>query len=207
MDANPNPYAAPVASLDTVSGAGAARVGFWLRVAATVIDAVVVWVVAFVLRDVVTSLIPGYLAESAARTKASMDPNVNIPEPMIKALDVMNRWAAAAGIVSVIYALAEILLARTPGKLLLGLRIAREDGRPATLGRLALRFVIKQSGGLLMLAGMLAGTYLLTRIAIAPSLAIVVGFFFVLAARRQSLHDWVSKTAVYRNSDVVAGSR
>jgi uncharacterized RDD family membrane protein YckC len=207
-----NPYAAPNAPLDPgVEAAGAAvRVGFWPRVGATVIDFVVVVGIGLALTSVVSSLFHGYIAETIAQLEAKMAEKTGAMKgsPQIETLMHWQRFAvgagASVGLVGFLYMFLEGLTGRSLGKLALGLRIADVQGRILPVSRLLARMAIKHADRFLTIAGLLAGVRILTQIAQGPFWIIVVGFLAVLAKHRQGLHDLAAKTAVYRNSDLMA---
>jgi uncharacterized RDD family membrane protein YckC len=204
-----NPYAAPMAPLEVVGEPGEpGRIGVWPRFGASLIDGVVVVVLGILLMKTLTPLFSGYLAEYDVRTSARMDPRVAAQMAGLLALmQKLVRVSVSAGVVLLIYTLAEAIFGRALGKLALGLRIADVHGRPASIGRMTGRWAAKHAGNLVSMAGMLLGAYSLAQLSLVPTLAIFIGCFFVFGAHRRSLHDLVSGTAVYRNVDVVLGQR
>jgi len=100
-----------------------------------------------------------------------------------------------------LYFLMEAFLGYTLGKLILGIAIAKEDGTKGDIKDFFLRYAIKNSGTLLALLGLLTLSFIGTLGTIA-SLAIFVGCFFVLADKKQSFHDMLSKTAVFKKEDI-----
>jgi uncharacterized RDD family membrane protein YckC len=205
-----NPYAAPSAPLDPVVGAPGVpvRVGFGPRFGAALIDAVVVWALGMLLSGLVAGIFPDYVQEVIHRSQAKMDPKVAQQMAfMVGFMQSMARWAAGAIFVGVLYGLIEGFTGRALGKLLLGLRIADADGRAASIPRLLGRMAIKQSGQLLGLVAMVTGVYAIAQVSQAPGWVILIGFLLVLGKKRQSLHDMATKTAVYRNTDVILPGR
>ena len=204
-----NPYAAPNAPLDPMVGApGApARVGFGARFGAAIIDSIVVALLGLALASTVGSLFPGYLAEVLSHQQAKVNANPAMAkqmEAMASMMQFITRWSAAVALAGLLYGLIEGFFGRALGKLLLGLRIADADGQPAPVPRLLARMAVKQSGTILAFVAMATGTYLLAQLAQIPSWVIVLGFLLVLGKKRQALHDLAAKTAVYRNSDLMA---
>jgi uncharacterized RDD family membrane protein YckC len=204
-----NPYAAPHASLDvSVATDGPQRVGFWPRFGAALIDGVVVWVLGILVSGFVASLFPDYIADTLARSQAKVDPKVAAQiGAMLKFSQSIIRWGMGVTVVSVIYSLLEGLTGRALGKMLLGLRIAGLEGKPAPLGRLLGRSAFKQIPSLLGLLAMVTGSYNLSQISAIPSYVVIIGFLFVLAKHRRALHDLAAGTAVYHNTDLVGGAR
>lgn len=125
------------------------------------------------------------------------------------------------------YGLFDVLMAGTPGKRIAGLIIASDDGLPATRKRLIKRWAVKQIAvffacpmALLwtllspynyhipipefIIPGIL-GLAITDTILTAVLLLIVLGgCFLVLGPSRQSLHDKLAGTAVYRSTDLHA---
>jgi uncharacterized RDD family membrane protein YckC len=105
-------------------------------------------------------------------------------------------------LVGIAYSAFEIFKAATPGKMILKLRIASEDGTPADTGKLTARWLYKQGGNLL---GLLATITTIKAIGVIGNLwglVIAIGCFFVLGQARQAFHDKWAKTAVF-NKEVL----
>jgi uncharacterized RDD family membrane protein YckC len=202
-----NPYAAPKAPTEV--DVASARVGFWPRLGAALIDFAVVVAVGFLISDLVSSWFADYLAQSFARAQAKLDPKAAaaMTPALIQVTQTMARISLGAVLFGLPYALLEGLTGRALGKLLLGLRIADVDGKPAKRGRLLGRAALKDLHRILTLVAMLTGVELFAQIAQVPFWVMALGCFFVFAAHRRALHDLAAGTAVYRNSDVVAAAR
>ncbi|SDC21748.1 RDD family protein [Williamwhitmania taraxaci] len=171
------------------------RVGFGIRLGAYLIDLVIAGILASILSIVFAGL---FATIGAGVGNASGE----------------EYGAAAGGIVGFIagltagfmvavplYFLMEAFLGYTLGKLILGIAIAKEDGTKGDIKDFFLRYAIKNSGTLLALLGLLTLSFIGTLGTIA-SLAIFVGCFFVLADKKQSFHDMLSKTAVFKKEDI-----
>jgi uncharacterized RDD family membrane protein YckC len=202
-----NPYAAPSAPLEAVprSGDAPVRVGFWPRVGAAMIDGIIVIAVGAVISGLFAPMFPDYLAMLWADTYGKVGPKVVTDEPSaVKLTRVMHRWGVGVGLFGLVYSLAEGLTGRALGKLLLGLRIAGIDGRPAPLRRLLARVALKQSDRVVTVLCMFTAIQALTTIASVLAGATILGFLLVIHRRRQALHDLATRTAVYHNTDVAA---
>jgi uncharacterized RDD family membrane protein YckC len=204
-----NPYAAPNASLDvSASAAGPARVGFWPRLGAAMIDGIVVVIVGVLISGFVASLFPDYLAHMMEKAQAKLDPKVaEQMHSITKVTITIMRVGMAVSLFSLVYALGEGLAGRALGKLLLGLRIADVNARPASTGRLLGRVAIKQAQGLCTLLAMTTGVYVLETVGQVVGWVVGIGCLFVLAQHRRALHDLAVGTAVYHNTDVAVGDR
>ncbi|MCL2701862.1 MAG: RDD family protein [Phycisphaerae bacterium] len=124
--------------------------GFWIRGAAVALDSIILALLSYAIRTA---------------AYGHMDENARI-------LMVSLFWSVYA-------TLTTAMFSATPGKLMLGLRVIRADGKPMTLG--------------LAFARMLS-TWLS---------AMVLGFGFLLAAfdaQKRTLHDGMCDTRVVRNA-------
>lgn len=177
--------------------------GFGIRLGAAVIDGVILQLcVAPFLIVVVKNLLMGFLF-------ALLIPCTD-GHSMADADEAMSRVAVAldaALLVALCYSLAEIFLAGTPGKLLLGLRIRNQAGHPAQRSQLAKRWSIKFSwllfyGVATVLIFNLKQPSPLGTVAlwVARVDALLIGFAFLQSTRPHALatYDSMSGTAVYR---------
>ncbi|HET9707539.1 MAG TPA: RDD family protein, partial [Gemmatimonadales bacterium] len=103
----------------------------------------------------------------------------------------------AAYLIVVVYFLFEGLTGYTLGKLILGIRIANDDGTAAGVGKLLYRYLLKNSGSFLALVALFTGVHALATLGNLAGLLIFVGCFFTLGMKRQAFHDMIAKTAVY----------
>jgi uncharacterized RDD family membrane protein YckC len=174
------------------------REGFLIRLLAVLIDAVIFGVVWFVL-----ALIFGVSMMGA--NGVAGQPNA-AGNQTGQAVAVAGSFAflLVLSIFGICYNLTEIFLAATPGKMALGLRIANEDGTPASTATLATRWAVKNSGSILRFLAVVSGLAFLGTIGGLAGLVIVIGCFFVLGAARQAFHDMAAKTAVFKKDAVPA---
>jgi uncharacterized RDD family membrane protein YckC len=200
-----NPYAAPLApTIDVSASGGVVRVGFWPRVGAGLIDALVTSVVGVLISGALAAAFPEYLAAALLGTQGKLDPKAVAALPVLSSwMEFSIRWMMGLAVVAVVYhLLTEGLFGWSLGKLLLGLRIADTDARQAGVGRLLGRAALKELSRLLVVAAMLTNVQMLAKVAQVPSLVFVAGCFLVFASHRRALHDLAAGTAVYRASDV-----
>jgi uncharacterized RDD family membrane protein YckC len=97
-----------------------------------------------------------------------------------------------------LYFCFEIVLGATPGKLLMGIRIATDQATPAPYGKLLCRWAIKQSPFIVMLIASLTHSNILFNAGLALAGVIAAGTVTALRGDRRALHDVVTRTAVYR---------
>lgn len=99
------------------------------------------------------------------------------------------------------YFLLEIMIATSLGKMLLGIQIASYNGSKPTTVQLLTRYLIKNIGVIFsFFAFLLFGTAVSDIFSTAGtvlSIIMIIGFFFILARRRQGFHDRLSGTAVF----------
>ena len=106
-------------------------------------------------------------------------------------------------IITFMYYSLEVVLAATPGKLILGIQIANQDRTYATTLTLFLRFIYKHLETILALLAFLTAIKPIDFTSSVVSLAIFVGFFFVLGRKRQAFHDMFAKTAVFYKTEII----
>jgi uncharacterized RDD family membrane protein YckC len=175
------------------------RVGFWPRVAASLIDFVVVSALAFLAKGLLESALPGVYARKIA--EATADPRAAQAAGFLTAI---AGWGVTAALLGPFYGLIEGLIGRSPGKMLTGLLIVDEPGQPAALPTLLIRYLVKSSSSLIALVAVFAGAKALDLVSQIVAWGILLGFFLVLTKSRQALHDKIAGTAVLRKRDVQA---
>ncbi len=100
-------------------------------------------------------------------------------------------------LLGVFYGLIEAVTGQSPGKMVMGLIIRTHDGSPAPQSTLFYRYFLKNISLILSLAGGMTGLAFLIPLGDFLGLIVFLGFFMVLGASRQALHDVMAKTAVY----------
>jgi uncharacterized RDD family membrane protein YckC len=99
-----------------------------------------------------------------------------------------------------VYFSLEFIVGASLGKLILGIRIAGNDMKPASFGNLIYRYLLKHSFSLIALIGMITGIEVLGTVGMLVGLVVFIGLFFVLSHNRLSFHDMLAKTAVYNKN-------
>jgi uncharacterized RDD family membrane protein YckC len=171
------------------------RIGFGKRLAALVLDCVIVWVLAFFGGTTIGGLL-GYAGGSAASSLGLTDSTGSLAA-LGGALGAIFGFIVAAVVISAVYFLLEGFTGYTVGKLILGIRIANADATAAPLTRLLGRFAIKNSNSILAFLGLVAGTRALFSLGNVAGLIVFVGCFLALGVNKQALHDRIMGTAVY----------
>lgn len=167
------------------------RVGFGRRLGAALLDLFIYYVVflaVFLFLGVYDQIEP--LLDNALANPNVMQEIVSIVLPLTL-------------IISFIYYSMEIFIAATPGKLILGIQIASDDRKPASVGQLFTRFIVKRSSDVMNLLYLVTALMVFSTLSSIVGLIILVGFFFVLAQRKQAFHDMLAKTAVYYRSELI----
>ena len=120
--------------------------------------------------------------------------------------DLMKEFTASIMpiqfIITFMYYSLEIVLAATPGKLILGLQIADENRKSAKIQKLFIRFLGKHLESLVSLIAFMTAIVWIGTIGSVISLIILIGCFFVLGKNRQAFHDMLAKTAVYKKENL-----
>jgi len=174
--------------------------GFGMRLAAFLIDCILVTVVAFVAGGPIGAM----LGAGAGAAMSSGDADAAKGMAMGGLIGAMIGVGLALAVVGAIYFLIEGFTGWTFGKLILGLQVGNESGGKAATGQLLGRYALKNCNFILSFLAGVTGLHLLRTIGLLGELGIIIGFFFVLASARQGFHDMIAKTAVYKRSQLAA---
>jgi uncharacterized RDD family membrane protein YckC len=177
------------------------RVGFGPRLGAWALDLVIFLIVGGLCAGSVARLFPEALARQVAEAASKA---AQAPENVRSVMAGIQRFTLGLTMLGPIYGLIEAFTGTSPGKMILGLRIAQADAAPAPIGQLFGRYAIKGSGQLLGVAFVLTGMKALQGVSLVAAVGIFVGCFFTLGVARQAVHDMLLKTAVFRRSDLAA---
>ena len=176
------------------------RVGFGPRLAACLIDLLIVGIVGFVAGAAIGGMLGGWIGGALGGSEGAGSSSGAVGAAIGAALGVV---AAFGGFVF-LYSLIEAFTGASPGKMLLGLKVGTGDGRRGSAALYVKRWAIKYSGTLLGLLGAIPGLHVLGLLAPAAGLIIFIGCFLVLGEKRQALHDMGAATAVFRKADLGA---
>lgn len=173
------------------------RIGFGKRLGALVLDCILVGILSWA-----GALTFGGMLASLAGT-ATLNGMTSGDQSAASAAAAMGLFGAIAGMVIAlaliwaVYFLIEGFTGYTLGKLILGIRIANEDGSAAGLGTLLGRYAVKNCNFLLAVIALLTGVHVLLTLGRLGGLIVFVGCFFALGTKKQALHDMIMHTAVY----------
>jgi uncharacterized RDD family membrane protein YckC len=124
-------------------------------------------------------------------------------EPPLRAR-IQTEWRADYVLSLIMFALLllysslEMIVAATPGKMLLGLRIARADGESAPTSMLLMRWSTKQFPYILAIFQLITFSPFLGAFANLMNLILWIGCLQMLDEDRRSWLDWWARTAVIR---------
>ena len=163
------------------------RFGFWPRLLAYALDLVLLLLVALATRSLISGLLPDVVAAAVARNQGR------------SGLLFSEYWTSVSVVATLLapfYSLIEGLAGMSPGKWLLGMRIAAASNRRPYRWRLFLRFACKGAGVILKSLALAAGIATLDRPASSLYALVSLGFLLVLGRSHQALHDRLAKTIV-----------
>ena len=161
------------------------RVGFYLRVAASIIDFMFK---AFILTIVIYAT--GMYKQFIGLTFADMmDPEfVN---------HYIRIFVPLSFVIYIIYNSMDVFFAGTPGKHILGIIIADEKMKYASYSKLLYRFLLKNLDLVFQFIYILTWLQVFSTISSIFSFIILFAFLFTLGENKQALYDSIAKTAVY----------
>ncbi len=152
------------------------RIGFWLRLVAVLLD-LILFLLAYAGTEMILLLIaPGYTTQRASSIAAAM------------------IWLALT--------CSEVLAAASPGKLALGLRIARADGTVGDFWTLFLRWSSKHLWAICQLLFAVTSAPVFYMLGGFSGLVMTVGCLYASGDFKQAWHDQWARTAVFRKSNV-----
>lgn len=175
------------------------RIGFGPRLGAYVLDLIIIWLIGWVVGMFAGGAIGALIMNSGSAESAEASQAAGALGGILGGMAAMVGTVMLA---SFVVFLIEGLTGVTPGKLILGLQVGSQDGKKAAIGSLFTRFLVKTSGTILTILAGVAGVAILGKLGAAASFLIFVGCFLVLGAKKQSIHDMVSKTAVYKKKSL-----
>lgn len=182
------------------------RIGFGPRLGAYVIDIVFVWILSGVISRVASTWM---LVQAQTQVDELMASNPIIAGfytgDMLNMVVSMTRISLIVIFARLLYFSTEIFLGASVGKLLLGLKIANEDGSNASVGALTARYLLKHIGKVCSVLALLCIPLVFNMFGSLFGFAIFVGCFFAAGERHQALHDMICKTIVVKKEEIVEG--
>ncbi|MDQ1265531.1 MAG: hypothetical protein QG635_682, partial [Bacteroidota bacterium] len=168
------------------------RVGFGRRLGAYVIDYLIVGIV-----TMIAFFMSGVYEEMMLMIKDGGGLS-HLQELM----ELLEPYTMLSILITLAYFSLEIFISASPGKLMLGLKIAGEDQHSASLQTLFIRFAMKHLNTIVSLVSAFTLSIILNMTEGIVSLIMIIGCFFVLSEKRQAFHDMIAKTAVYYKENV-----
>jgi len=176
------------------------RIGFGKRLGAWALDLLLCGIVAAVGGSTIGGWLGAYTgaaAVAATNAAANSGQNAQAAAAFGGIFGAVAGFLIAFFLIGLVYFLMEGLTGYTLGKLILGIRIANDDGTAAGVGKLMYRYLVKNSNAVLTVLAVVTGVSVLATLGKLAGLAIFVGCFFTLGMKRQAFHDMIAKTAVY----------
>ena len=185
--------------------APAERVGFGPRLGAWIIDLLLSLLFGIVLGVLLQPLNVGMPA-SISENLAAMQDMYEMLGVDAATISVVNAWYPAltlGGIIAAImYALIEGLSGASPGKRILGIVVANQDGTAGTTRAWMRRCLVKHVSAFLNIFTLLPVLAFVADIGSFLGFVVFIGCFFVLGQERLALHDRIATTAIYHREDV-----
>jgi uncharacterized RDD family membrane protein YckC len=181
------------------------RVGFGIRFLAFLIDSVII----IVLLPITAYLLSmthfaGFLADKGMEL---LRVDENALEMIEKAMgEYFQFYLIFVGLLttfSFMYSLIEGFFGASPGKMILGLKVANADGSHGDINLYMKRWALKNASAVLMIINLLLKSPIIEVIAMLFNLVISVGYFFALSENKQALHDLIAKSAVYKKKKII----
>lgn len=178
------------------------RIGFGRRLGAYLIDFLFVAGIGFIL----TNFFSGYFENFVDWSKITDEQVAQAEAIYGNFADIMLTIGVGILIASFLYNIVEAFTGYTIGKLMLGIQIGNQDGTPAQLNTLMVRFAIKNISTIVGLFGTVTLVSIISNIGSGLGIIIFIGCFFVLGEKKMALHDLIAKTAVYNKKEIEDGS-
>jgi uncharacterized RDD family membrane protein YckC len=179
----------------------AIRTGFGKRFAAALIDFLIVIIIILLVYNAT-----GFF-ESATILGEQIQAN---PTDVVAIEELTNSFMEEnmqnfyfSYILILVFFSLEILIGATVGKLILGIQIADSNRRKASTAKLLTRYLIKNSATFVSIVWLLTNISIINTLSTIVTIALIVGFFFVLSQKRQAFHDMIADTAVFNRNDII----
>ena len=169
------------------------RVGFGPRFGAKLIDMVFIWILAlFIVGPIVATMVG-----AGASTLGT-----NESEAAAAAIvGGLAGYLLSIPITAMLYTLIEAFTGASPAKMILGLKVGKENGTHGETGDYVKRWAIYNSGSICTFVSIL-GLVFMSTVGTICSLVVFVGCFFMFSDTKQALHGKWSQTAIFNKSDL-----
>lgn len=174
------------------------RTGFGPRLGAYLLDIVFAAGLTFILLKIIPSFFEGLI-----NWDAMGDEDYEGMQMIFKgSTDTVLAFLTGSALVGFLYNIIEGFTGQTPGKMLLGLTIANQDGSKTSVEKLMARFALKNISSIFGLIGLAVTISALEITGQVLGFLILIGCFFVLGEAKLSFHDMIAKTAVFKKSEL-----
>ena len=177
------------------------RIGFGKRFLAFIIDMVLSSIAGFALSLFAESSLlelfydPSQINDSIA-TFENLSPGLG------NTMQEFFKVVAGIGLIGFLIMIMEGFTGQTPAKMLLGIKNGNQDGSNASTSTLFTRTLIKNISSVLSFVAVTSSLSIIGTIGSFLGFIIFIGCFFTLGKSKQSIHDLISKTAVYNKSEL-----
>ena len=177
------------------------RIGFGKRLLALIIDTILSSIAGFAISLYAESSLLE-LFYNPSKLNDSISTFENLSSGLGNTMQEFFKVIAGIGVIGFLIMIMEGLTGQTPGKMLLGIKNANQDGSNASTSTLFIRTLIKNISSVLSFIAVTSSLSIIGTIGSFLGFIIFIGCFFTLGKSKQSIHDLISKTAVYNKSDL-----
>jgi len=162
------------------------RIGFWPRCWASLLDGLIYLIILLFLAKIVFGI-------------SILEYWMSLPSEESTMYDSSFRnYRITSNIIGYSYILIEAFAGAFVGKMLLGIKIKKQDGSEGNIALYMKRWAVKNCGVFFIILATLTGLFFFKYVNMICVLIITVGDFFVFASDKQGFHDMLAKTAVFR---------
>jgi uncharacterized RDD family membrane protein YckC len=102
-----------------------------------------------------------------------------------------------------IYSIIEACTGASPGKMMLGYKVANADRTGGDISLYLKRWAIKNASSVFSMLAFVTGLIFLNPLGSIIGFVMFFGCFLALGDDRQALHDKIAKTAIYHKKDII----
>ena len=102
-----------------------------------------------------------------------------------------------------IYSIIEAITGASPGKMMLGYKVANADGTGGDISLYLKRWAIKNASSVFSMLTLVTGFILLKPLGSIIGFVMFLGCFLALGDDKQALHDKIAKTAIYNKRNII----
>lgn len=178
------------------------KVGFGKRLLAFIIDMIICSIIGALLSIFTGNMLLEFFFETSQVNETAAAIESLGAGAQGELVNTIFSAASAIGLVGFLILILEGFTGQTPAKMLLGIKIANQDGTNANTNILFLRTFLKNISSVLSLVAIILAIPIVKTIGSFFGFIIFIGCFFALGSSKQSIHDMISKTAVFKIADL-----